>query len=122
MPSVWATEEWSGFELRCGAVRCRIHQCPFGCVAKKPTCLGTNIDGFADDMPRCDGKHGHSFSGMGRRDASGAYRSSRLAAYPPAMCRWIASKVVDVLCKWLKSGEGPTGWRLKAAGGRSITN
>ncbi len=122
MPSIWITEEWKGFQSRCGSARCRIHQCPFGCVAKKPTCLGTNMEGFADDEPRCDGSHTHSFEGMGRRDEAGGYRSRRLPAYPPAMCEWISAKIIKVFSKWRVSGHGPTGWHRAGTHQRSITN
>jgi len=40
----------------------------------------------------------------------GVFRSQRLASYPPALCRFIAERLVGVFVKWSKSGEGPTGW------------
>ncbi len=121
-PSIWNTEEWRGFASRCGCTKCSIDQCPFGCVARKPTGLGTNIDGFVQDQPRCSGKHKRCFEGLGRKDDQGAYRSRRLATYSPEMCKWMADKIAKVFGTWLASGAGPTGWLRWEAKSRLITN
>ncbi len=107
-PSIWDTEQCRVVERRTGARRCKLHQCPFGARARKPTCLSTNIEGFPELGPQCSGDHQHE-RGMGRK-VGGVFRSQRLASYPPALCRYMAERLVGVFVRWSKSGEGPTGW------------
>eukprot|EP00435_Cladocopium_sp_Y103_P042260 s2492_g11.t1 len=119
-PSIWILPEVLGLEARSGAKRALIHQCPFGGIAPKLTCLSGNVRGLMDiDGVRCPGvsdTHQHGMS-IGRNPEGGFY-TRRLQTYPPGLCLEIARMLYETLSYMLASNTGPTG-ALKLEGERS---
>ena len=56
----------------------------------------------------CDGKHVHE-NAYGKNKA-GTFRTRRLQAYFPGLCRMLALSVVKTASSLLKTGRGPRGW------------
>ena len=113
-PSVWATVEMQMMEERVGAQRALLHQCPFGGLVPKLTCLSGTLDGLEDlDGIRCPGvskQHVHGRS-IGRAQ-DGSFHTRRLQTYPTGLCRAIASMIFQTLSRMAISNTGPTGARL----------
>ena len=109
--SVWATEEMQGVEFRTGAVRAVLHQCPFGGLVPKLTCLSGTLCGLASlDGIRCPGvsethQHGKSIG----RNPEGGFYTRRLQTYPVLLCKELARLILNTLHVMWLSGSGPTG-------------
>ena len=120
-PSVWCTTEMLGLERRTESVRALLHQCAFGGISPKLTCVSGTLRGLDRlDGIRCPGVtaehvHGHSIG----RDPSGGFYTRRLQAYPSALCRELAELIGDTLQHFLVSHQGPTG-ALRKPGERQI--
>lgn len=75
-PSVWVTDEMLGLERRTDSKRAVLHQCPFGRLTPKLTCLSGTLDGLDElDGIRCPGvskDHVHSKS-LGRMPDGSCY-------------------------------------------------
>ena len=77
--------------------------------SKKGTCVSGTLDGLCGAGPRCDGRHKHKKShGL---DDDGAFRTAKLARYPPKLCYFLAECIVGTLLRFRSEGSGPTGWR-----------
>ncbi|CAK0791492.1 unnamed protein product, partial [Prorocentrum cordatum] len=87
-PSVWDLEAVKGMLGRHGVRTTRIDQCMYGGPAQKPTTLASNLDGIQEQAVLCDGRHRHE-KAYGKNER-GIFRSRRLQAYPPGLCRMIA--------------------------------
>ncbi len=113
-PSVWATMEMQMMEQRVGAQRALLHQCPFGGLVPKLTCLSGTMDGLEDlDGIRCPGEskwhiHGRSIG----RAPDGSFHTRRLQTYPAGLCRAMAWMVFQTLSRMARTNTGPTGARL----------
>ncbi|CAK0789982.1 unnamed protein product [Prorocentrum cordatum] len=60
----------------------------------------------ATEALRCDGAHTHELS---YGEVNGNFRTTKLATYPPRLCRWIAEGIVATLSEMAQTGGGPTG-------------
>ena len=84
----------------------------FGGAARKPTGVSTTLASLWKRGPRCPGvseHHHHEPHQVKQRD--GEFSSKRLSRYPPDLCQWLASQVIDLFESWAESGLGPSGWR-----------
>lgn len=119
-PSIWILPEVLALERRANADRAILHQCAFGGIAPKLTCLSGNVVGLSDlDGIRCPGispHHQHGIS-IGRCPEGGFY-TRRLQTYPPALCLALANLLLNTLKVMLAQNTGPTGaLRLPAEDG-----
>ena len=83
-------------EERTSAVRFSLDQCMYGGLARKATTLSGTADGLWEGECRCDGKHQHQRS-IGRIAGEGTrpdFATTRLAAYPSGLSRFLASRLV----------------------------
>lgn len=109
--SVWATDEMQGVEFRTGAVRAVLHQCPYGGLVPKLTCLSGTLYGLDKlDGVRCPGvsathQHGKSIG----RNPEGGFYTRRLQTYPVLFCKELARLVINTLQVMWQFGSGPTG-------------
>lgn len=110
-PSVWVTDEMLGLERRTDAQRAVLHQCPFGVLTPKLTCLSGTVDGLAElDGIRCPGvskDHVHSKS-VGRMP-DGSFYTRRLQTYPPGLCAALGAMILKTLLRFRNDNTGPTG-------------
>ena len=121
--SIWAMEETFSLVAELGAETAALFQCWFLAATSKATrllALGiklTDPEGhkLARGWPQFNDKGeyrgplprrcGHSFHRpLIGHDASGGWRTTAAAAYPPAMCRWLAMMIVS-FCINLKMGQ-----------------
>ena len=86
--SLFATEEFLGFQRRTGSIARIFDQCMVGGVARKRTCMSSDLEGFGPGLTFCDGGHTHGRSSG--KDSEGRYVSARLATYPSELWRLIA--------------------------------
>ena len=121
--SIWSEQDCWTVAEETMAETAAFFQCPFGANTSKPTRILTTLPLLAPDYPaltfnswpifskqggyrgplpkRC----GHRHKGLlGKQDPSGPFLTSAAAAYPPAMCKWIATMIV-AFCKQPKVGE-----------------
>ena len=109
--SVWATDEMQGVEFRTGAVRAVLHQCPYGGLVPKLTCLSGTLCGLDElDGVRCPGvsathQHGKSIG----RNPEGGFYTRRLQTYPVLFCKELARLIINTLQVMWEFGSGPTG-------------
>ena len=110
-PSVWVTDEMLGLERRTSSTRAVLHQCPFGGLTPKLTCLSGTLDGLDElDGIRCPGiskDHVHSKS-VGRMP-DGSFYTRRLQTYPPGLCAAMGSLILRTLLRFRNDNTGPTG-------------
>ena len=110
-PSIWCTEEMKNMEERTGAIRAILHQCPFGGIAPKLTCLSGTVDGLVElDGIRCPGlsqTHSHGVS-IGRAP-DGSFYTRRLQTYPVRLCAALADLFVTASQRMTDTNTGPTG-------------
>eukprot|EP00435_Cladocopium_sp_Y103_P068509 s490_g31.t1 len=130
--SIWQWQEVLDLIPKFAALCFAIHQCRFGALTPKPTRLLTNIqftdsrcyfslpkfdkDGYyKGPLPRkCGHRHSHKLIGKtGQR-----WNTSPSAAYPPAMCEFIARLVVDACGR---GGNNKSGVGLKRSMGQVDT-
>ena len=116
-PSVWATMEMQMMEERVGAQRALLHQCPFGGLVPKLTCLSGTVDGLMDlDGIRCPGVSEHHVHGSSIGQAEdGSFHTRRLQTYPPKLCRAMAWLIFKTLLRMAQTNTGPTGALLLGA-------
>lgn len=129
-PSVWVTDEMLGLERRTDAQRAVLHQCPFGGLTPKLTCLSGTVDGLAElDGIRCPGvskDHVHSKS-VGRKP-DGSFYTRRLQTYPPGLCAALGAMILKTLLRFRNDKTGlqaQFGWlhqgcRLGARGPHNV--
>ncbi len=110
-PSVWITDEMTGFEARVGGRRVHLHQCPFGGIAPKLTTLSGNLDDMeAVDGVRCPGLSEHHQHGISiGRKPGGGYYTRQLQTYPPRLCEALAKMIFATLLRFSVTLRGPTG-------------
>ena len=109
--SMWATPEMLGMEARTSAVRALFHQCCFGGITAKFTCMSGTLDDLCSlDGIWCPGlsaTHTHGRSSGQAED--GSFYTRRLQRYPEPLCKFIADLMVRTLIRFLNSHAGPTG-------------
>ena len=103
-PSIWASPWVLEWIRLIGVTLHHCDQCVFGCTSRKPTTFGTD-DPSASILDRsCNHRDGH-VPAVGR-SASGGWRTTPLANYPPALCDALASLIVDACGNAVRNSKG----------------
>ena len=105
-PSIFDTDILRGLMMRTNARQISFDQCMMGGVSQKPTRVAGTVKWAATAARRCDGAHSHEQS-YGK--VNGTFRTTKLATYPPALCRWLAEGIAKTLYDMASTGAGPTG-------------
>ncbi|CAK0803647.1 unnamed protein product, partial [Prorocentrum cordatum] len=105
-PSIFDAEILKDLESRTGARHIIFDQCMMGGPSQKPTRVTGTARLAATEALRCDGAHTHELS-YGK--VNGNFRTTKLATYPPRLCKWIAEGIVATLSEMAQTGGGPTG-------------
>ncbi len=110
-PSVWVTDEMLGLERRTSATRAVLHQCPFGGLTPKLTCLSGTLDGLEElDGIRCPGiSKDHVHAKSSGRMPDGSFYTRRLQTYPPGLCAALGALILKTLLRFRRDNTGPTG-------------
>ena len=110
-PSVWVTDEMLGLERRTAARRAVLHQCPFGGLTPKLTCLSGTLDGLSElDGIRCPGvSRDHVHAKSSGRMPDGSFYTRRLQTYPPGLCAALGNMILQTLLRFRRDNTGPTG-------------
>jgi hypothetical protein len=91
--SIWSCEEMCELEKRTGAVRGLTHQCPYGGLTPKFTCLSGTLADLADlDQVWCPGvTETHVRAKSEGVNAAGMFNTRRLQTYPPCFAKRLPS-------------------------------
>ena len=121
--SIWSWPELLDLLVSTPTVCFALFQCHFGAHFAKPTRLLTNLRAFLQNPPKYASlpsfdashrytgplprqcPHGDSHGPLIGKDAqTHAWRTAPSAAYPPAMCRWLATAIADSAAPSLPAG------------------
>ena len=134
--SVWQLEEMRAFVVNGNACTFAIYQCNFGAESPKPTRLMTSLSqalsfpfqgfptfssqGHYEGPLPSDCTHSyHEKQLIGKSD--GAWRTAASAAYPPGLCKWLASLIVSRMGQAFSEAEAMT-MKEKNLGSTSYTD
>eukprot|EP00435_Cladocopium_sp_Y103_P024615 s4687_g6.t1 len=120
--SIWQLDEMRDLQVATNATTWAIFQCTFGADTSKPTRFLSTIPGikaryakwpsfdtagkYMGPLP-CRCKHKRHVRRLIGKDAHGRWVTGPAAAYPPGLCKYLASLVASVLRKGDHHSEAP---------------
>ena len=105
-PSIWNLDEVRALQQQSGAKLIDLDQCMFGQEAQKGTNILATTHGAVEALELRCGHQSH-VSVLKGTNADGSFRTAAAQTYPSALCRAMASTIVQSLEHMLQTGTGP---------------